>query len=248
MTVATPFQAYLLSTLTDRYRRGISSRAVLCNPAVAFTDTATILDVIVSEVVNANVGRIDITPSADATWNSSKIRAQIDFPVANFSIPSGGTDASYRAIVRCWGIGANPPRLVTSIDAANNKLFFLNSVAHQISNNEPLAIVARAGGTVPAELLSSGNPRIVYAVNQVSTLNVEQSIQVSLTPSGTPIDFSGGSGNIDVRSLGTAANGLGVAEFWIDYGATQTLRAGGATLSFDMLQGRGKPGTDVLNP
>lgn len=193
-----------------------TKRIILTNGG-SFTKTSTILDFIVAELLQQyGYTRQTYAPTV-GTYDAGNYRQPLN--AVDLSYPASGGDIVYTGLAILSNGSATANRSVSSADATANKLNFDLATAHGLAANDKVVVTARSGGTVPAELLNSGNPQILYVKSPVDT-GSERSIQLSLTPGGAAIDFSAATLPIDVRY----ANGN--IDYWEPFdGSTVTIAA-----------------------
>lgn len=180
---------------------------VLTN-ASTYTAASTMLDVIVQQCPCVGTsGYADqpltwSTSTFDAIQNRAESSATATFSPTGTSVPFDRfVVMADRPYSEALGIRKLGNRLVDSINATTNRLHFALADAIDLPANTLVTVTADAGGTVPPELLSAGNPQLLYVVNPVDT-GSERSIQLSLTSGGAAIDFSAGTLPIRVRYAG----------------------------------------------
>lgn len=190
-----------------------SQHQVILTNASTFTRTASLLAVIQEMLTDANGYTEQNWNPGAASWDAIQNRSEMSSNVA-WSFTGTVTFDRYvllsdRPFVENLGIRKKGSRVVDTIDAAGNKLTFGLTDPIDLPADTPVTVTADAGGTVPAELLDGGNPRLLYVRNPVDTVS-ERSIQLALTAGGSPIDFGSGTGPIRVRYAGGKLRWYGV--------------------------------------
>ena len=116
------------------------------------------------------------------------------------------------------GLRKKGSRTVQTIDATNNKLVFPVAIPLDVPASDNVMILPQAGGTVPPELLVSGNTAI-FPVRSITDTATERSLQLNAPGTYNLIDFAAGTNPIRV----VYASGKPVA--FESYGA-KTIEAG----------------------
>lgn len=190
-----------IQTVTEAYFRASgsapSSFAIWLTNSSTY-DASSVMLAVVQQVIKQEYGANPKAVVFDApAWDAGQSRLEYPQEVANYSA-SGGQIAYDRFVVVANANATWTNREVLTIDDSANKLHFSLADAHGLVANDKVVVTADAGGTVPAALLNSGQPQILYVRNPVDT-GSERSIQLSLTSGGSPIDFGSGTGPIRVR-------------------------------------------------
>lgn len=162
----------------------------------------------------------------DAAQNRGEAEALVE--IAN---PAGGVTISFDRLVLLSGASATANLPVDSMDATANTISFATNPG--LTNGDRVVLTPALGGVVPFELTDSGNPRILFVVAVDGN-----SVQLSTTQNGTPIDF--GAGTLPIRARFANGRVEGIA----NVGSQQILP--GQTRNYRIPVNVGRGNVDVI--
>lgn len=172
----------------------VDSKYILLTNGTVLTDNSSMLAIVVAELAQANgYQRVAYGPGA-GSYDSGQSRQEL--PGTNAPFTADGGALQYDTAVIISGAGATANKLVTTINDASNRLEFNSDPG--LVDGDKVVITADIGGSVPGELLDSGNPRLLFVVGSGNSEGLWW-IQLATTEGGTAIVFSAGLTPIRVR-------------------------------------------------
>ncbi|MBL1176806.1 hypothetical protein [Pantanalinema sp. GBBB05] len=172
----------------------VDNKYVLLTNGTVLTDNSSMLAIVTAELAQANgYQRVAYSPSA-SSYDSGQSRQEL--PGTNAAFNASGGALQYDTAIVISSASATANKLVTTINDASDRLEFDSDPG--LVDGDKVVITADIGGSVPSELLDSGNPRLLFVVGSGNSGGTWW-IQLALTEGGTAIVFSGGSTPIRVR-------------------------------------------------
>jgi hypothetical protein len=164
-------------------------------------------------------------PTVDATFDTTQNRSEVQIITVNFTALDAPIQYDRVVLIAdrphsvANGLKKKGSRTVQTIDATANKLVFPVAVPLDVPASENVVILPQASGTVPPELLVSGNTAMFSVRSSPTDTAAERSLQLNAPGTSTLVDFAAGVNPIRV----VYATGKPVA--FESYGA-KTIEAG----------------------